>query len=339
MRGVLLSALLLLSACSGSTSPLSRAWQSGLDVGEAALQSGNPGIALQSAEAVLARTPGDANALLLKGDALTALGRFDDAVDAYNGALKSDPGSVRGRIGLGRIRLASDPAAAEALFLEAENREPRNTTALTDLGIARDLQGRHADAQTAYRQALGINPDLRAAQVNLALSMAMTGDGPDAVRLIRPLAEAPDASRKLRHDYAAVLAMTGQRAEAERILSTDLSPAETRQAVDALSGHPTAVSLSGAGAGIPASGPDQAVGIEVQLASAVSEDAANAEWVRLQEKLPQAMNRHLPLINRVERDGKVFWRLRTAGFSTPADARAFCSQVRAVGGACVVGGV
>ena len=47
--------------------------------------------------------------------------------------------------------------------------------ALNDLGIARDLQGRHTDAQTAYRSALGVDPDMRAAQVNLALSLAMSG--------------------------------------------------------------------------------------------------------------------------------------------------------------------
>ena len=34
--------------------------------------------------------------------------------------------------------------------------------ALNDLGIARDLQGRHTDAQTAYREALGVNPDMAA---------------------------------------------------------------------------------------------------------------------------------------------------------------------------------
>ena len=47
--------------------------------------------------------------------------------------------------------------------------------ALNDLGIARDLQGRHTDAQMAYRQALGISPEMSAAQVNLALSLAMGG--------------------------------------------------------------------------------------------------------------------------------------------------------------------
>ena len=105
------------------------------------------------------------------------------------------------------------------------------TAALNNMGIARDLQGRHLDAQEAYRAALGINPELSAAQVNLALSMAMSGQGARALPIIRPLAEAPGATRKTRHDYAAVLAMSGRKAEAEAILSQDLTPEEVRQAL------------------------------------------------------------------------------------------------------------
>jgi Flp pilus assembly protein TadD len=47
------------------------------------------------------------------------------------------------------------------------------------------------------------------AQVNLALSLAMSGRADDAAPLLRPLASAPNASRKLRHDLAALLAMRG----------------------------------------------------------------------------------------------------------------------------------
>jgi Flp pilus assembly protein TadD len=351
MRGAMLAILLLLAACSGGRGDIRNTLngtQPGLDVADAALRAGSPQIALQTADAILAKSPGNSAALLVRGDALTSLGRFEEAADAYTRVLQAAPGSVGARVGLGRIRLASDPAAAEALFLEALNRDPRNTIALTDMGIARDLQGRHADAQDAYRQALGIDPELRAAQVNLALSLAMSGDGAGAVRLIRPLAEAPSANRKLRHDYAAVLAMSGDRPQAERILSADLSPTETRQALDAYAAKPAATLLAAAPASTaPAStaaprpgamAPEPPGGFQVQLSAAMSEDAANVEWQHLQEKLPEAMNGHRPTIDRVDQGGKVFWRLRTGGFHTPADARGFCDQVRAAGGTCVVGG-
>jgi Flp pilus assembly protein TadD len=190
-------------------------------VADNALKGGSPEIALQIANNVLAQNPGNGSALATKGEALTALGHPEEAAIAFSQVPPRDPASVSAQIGLGRIRLASDPVAAEAAFLGALSQDPRNGVALNDLGIARDLQGRHTDAQTAYRSALGVDPDMRAAQVNLALSLAMSGQSRDAVQLLRPLASKPDASPQVRHDMAAVLAMSGSRTEAEQILSKD----------------------------------------------------------------------------------------------------------------------
>jgi Flp pilus assembly protein TadD len=205
----------------------------GLDVADTALKGGSPEIALQIASNVLAQNPGNGSALATKGEALTALGRPEEAAIAFSQVPPKDPASVSAQIGLGRIKLATDPVGAEAAFLGALSQDPRNGVALNDLGIARDLQGRHTDAQTAYRSALGVDPDMRAAQVNLALSLAMSGQSRDAVQLLRPLASKPDASPQVRHDMAAVLAMSGSKAEAEQILSKDLSPEQVKQAMDA----------------------------------------------------------------------------------------------------------
>lgn len=198
----------------------------------AALRGGSPDTALQ----ILANSSGGASssaALILQGDALTALGRYEEAQIAYQSVLSRDPRSVGAQIGLGRLRLATDPASAEVLFLGALKSDPRNTTALNDLGVSRDLQNNHEGAQEAYRQALGIDPQMSAALVNLALSMAMTGKGNEAVRMLRPIAGAPDASPKMRHDLAAALTMAGRRDEAEQILKADLSPEDVRVALDA----------------------------------------------------------------------------------------------------------
>jgi Flp pilus assembly protein TadD len=204
-----------------------------MDVADAALKGGSPQIALQIAENVLAHNPGNQDALLTKGEALTALGQSDDAAVVFSQVLANDKTSVSANIGLGRIELGSNPVVAEELFLEAIKHDPRNAVALNDLGIARDLQGRHTDAQTAYRQALGINPEMAGAEVNLALSLAMTGQSQDAVHLLQPLAEKPGATQQTRHDLAAVLAMSGDKTEAARILSRDLPPDQVQQALAA----------------------------------------------------------------------------------------------------------
>ncbi len=226
--------LLLVLALAGCGGPIEREFSRStpsLNVADAALRGGSAQVALQVATGVLSSSPNNAEALTIQGDALTMLGRPDQAATSYEQALRSDKDMIRAKIGLGRLKLGNDPATAERLFLEVLSKDPRDTTALNNLGIARDLQGQHAGAQSAYQQALGVAPDLHAAQVNLALSLAMSGKGAQAIPLIQPLASQPSATRKLRHDYAAVLAMSGRRAEAEAILQVDLTPAEVRQAM------------------------------------------------------------------------------------------------------------
>lgn len=76
--------------------------------------------------------------------------------------------------------------------------------------------------------------------------------------------------------------------------------------------------------------------IAVQLAAVQSEGAAQAEWRSLQRRLPDLLGARQPAFPKTERDGKTFWRVRTAGFADVAEARGFCERVRAKGAACSV---
>ena len=223
----------LLAACASDDTGRFGSGQPRLDIARAALAAGSPEIALNVTNAILAATPDNVPALISQGDAFSALGRVDEAQVSYAKALAGDPKSIGAQIGLGRLRLSSDPVQAQWLFLKVLQREPRNTVALNNLGIAYDLQGKHGSAQSAYRQALGADPALRAAEVNLALSMALSGQAPAAVQLLKPLASGPDAPRRMRHDLAAALAMAGDKRAAAQILGADLVPEQVDRALQA----------------------------------------------------------------------------------------------------------
>lgn len=91
---------------------------------------------------------------------------------------------------------------------------------------------------------------------------------------------------------------------------------------------PSAPAVQGATPAGPAA-PGRAA---VQLGALVSEEAARAEWTRLQRRVPELAGRQ-PQVTRLERDGQPpLWRLRATGI---ADPRALCDAVRARGGACV----
>jgi hypothetical protein len=74
----------------------------------------------------------------------------------------------------------------------------------------------------------------------------------------------------------------------------------------------------------------------VQLAALTSEPAAKAEWDRLVKHWPDLFGGHQPSFSKTEHSGQVFWRVRTGGFDSVAQATAFCERLRAKGGGCSV---
>lgn len=237
MRPLIAATFMLLAGCAGHTSapPFASLPAASLNLARAALDGGSPDLAVSLSGAALAQHPDDVTALQLQAEGLTAQGRSEEARAVFARLLLLDPASVPAELGLGRILLASDAAGAEAHLLGALAHEPRNAAALNDLGIARDLQGRHSDAQVAYRHALGVAPQMQAAVVNLALSLAMTGQAQDGLILLRPIANAEGASPRVHQNLAVVATLAGDRETANAALCCDLSAEDRARAVQAFS--------------------------------------------------------------------------------------------------------
>lgn len=113
------------------------------------------------------------------------------------------------QLALGRVLLQTDPVHAEQVFLAALAGSPRNADILNDLGVARDLQGHYAEAQAAYRKALSAAPTLRSARINLALSLALSGKGTDALTTVQPIAATPSHTSAEQADVAAINSLAG----------------------------------------------------------------------------------------------------------------------------------
>jgi Flp pilus assembly protein TadD len=223
MRPALLLSLLLLVSCTSTHDTSFSSRPPGLDVADVALANGAPDTALRIAQQALAANPHNVAALIRAAGAQAALGQRDLAARSLGQALAIAPDNDEAALGLGRLKLATDPAEAAEVFLRVTTRYPHNVAALVDLGIASDLLGQHDEAQRNYRRALAIEPDRLAANVNLGLSLALSGDAQQALRILRPLALGPGTSPRIRQDLAVALALAGDNAEAVSILHKDMS--------------------------------------------------------------------------------------------------------------------
>lgn len=221
MRLTAISLLLMLGACTTSSDEPRLATEPTVHTAELAIENGNPALALKIADNLLKRDPGDVDALAARGDALFELGQTGLAVTSFQDALRRDSGSVRAMVGLGRAKLNTDPVAAETLFMRALRSEPRNVSALNDMGIAADMQGRHADAQANYRKAMALAPENLATQLNLGLSLAKSGDKAGALEILQPMAANQETPAQMRANLATALTAAGDPASAEKINGVD----------------------------------------------------------------------------------------------------------------------
>lgn len=157
------------------------------------------------------------------GDTLLALGSVDEAIVAYNSALARDQtclpalqGLAKAYVQTGRPELALGPLN-QALALS-----PDNPKLVVLLGVVEDIEGRHSQAQLDYRRGLQRAPGDPALTVDLALSLALSGDYPNAIAVLQPLATAASATAQERQTLALIYGLEGSVGEAARLGRVDL---------------------------------------------------------------------------------------------------------------------
>jgi Flp pilus assembly protein TadD len=121
------------------------------------------------------------------------------------------------------------PALAVPYFERARAATPGDWRIELGQGVAYDLMGRHAGAQSLYRAGLAQAPDQPDLTSNLALSLALTGDVAGALDLLQPLLGASGTDARHRQTLAMVHGLAGDRDAARRIAAIDLTPRAVEQ--------------------------------------------------------------------------------------------------------------
>ncbi|MGC0274592.1 tetratricopeptide repeat protein [Pseudactinotalea sp. Z1739] len=156
---------------------------------ECALGLGEPDEALRAAAQAVAQHPLMVAPLIVRPRALSAVGRHDESRQSADAAIRLDPHGY-----LGHLQRASADAHARKVttagrasmqtVLRLAPNEPDAHVVAGNLSLAR---GNLAAAQRSYQTALGLDPDNKAAQYNLAIANQHTFGWATSARLLRGL--------------------------------------------------------------------------------------------------------------------------------------------------------
>ncbi len=142
--------------------------------------------------------PDDREVLAEYGKALAASGSYDQALDA--------------------IRRAQTPDNPSWQLISAE-------------AAILDQMNHHAQARTLYAQALKYAPNEPSVLSNFGMSYVLTGELPQAEKLLRQAIAQPNADSRVRQNLALVVGLQGHFAQAEKIASAEISPDQARENV------------------------------------------------------------------------------------------------------------
>ena len=164
--------------------------------------------------------------LVAAGDVLLEMGSVNEAIVSYNNALLRGGQNLPALLGLARAYLKTGkPALALDPLNKAYALSPDDPKMLLLQGVAKDFSGEHAEAQAWYRRGLVAAPNDPALTVNLALSLALSGDYNSAIAALQPMAMAPGGSPQERQTLALIYGLRGNLAEAARLNRLDLDDA------------------------------------------------------------------------------------------------------------------
>lgn len=174
--------------------------------------------------------PSETQALIEQGNTLLAQGAVEEANLIFKRAVRYSGGDADAVGALARsYLLLHRPSDALGEYDLALARDTNNPRWHSGRGVALDQLGQHEGAQQAYKAALGLAPaatDASAnATINLALSLAISGDRASASQLLTDLAIDARYAVRARHNLAIVKALGGNTKASADLLSGELNSA------------------------------------------------------------------------------------------------------------------
>ena len=157
--------------------------------------------------------PNDADMHCKLGNALSDLGRLNEAEASFRRALeiKPDYAEVHSNLGL-TLKELGRLNEAEACYRQALEIKPDYAEAHSNLGLTLRELGRLAEAEASYRQALEIRPDFAEAYGNLGGLLKEQGKFDEALAYYRQSGRLMPENDDIQHQIASLSGRTTERA-------------------------------------------------------------------------------------------------------------------------------
>jgi protein O-GlcNAc transferase len=183
----------------------------------------SPSAASFLAQRVVEAAPNDAEGWSVLGQALSALSRGDEAIQAFRQAARLTPDDAHAQSNLSvALSRAGDPHAAVAAAQRAISLDPRLAEAHANLGHSYNILERSEDAVSAFTAALHLRPDFSDALLGLARAYKSRGrPSLGVIALLRAIALAPSESQ-LHFELATLYQELGEHRLAKDALSRGL---------------------------------------------------------------------------------------------------------------------
>jgi len=191
-------------------------------------QKGDYKNALQFYEKAVREEPNNLDLRLKYATVLNLMKLYPDARRELRNILKIDNTLMGAKIELTKTYLNENkPKEALKLLNEIKASSELNSNCLVLLGTTHDMLGQHSLAQDNYRQAIKLDPTNNHIQSNLGLSLALSGQLSQGIKILEELNRLSTATAKDRHNLAVAYGMNKQYDKAKKLLATDLSPDNT----------------------------------------------------------------------------------------------------------------
>lgn len=173
---------------------------------------------------VLQVSPGNPDALHLRGALAYQTGNMQVALDSLTAAAARAPKA--GNI-LATLALVQDGAGmkevAERSYRKAQRLEPRNAEIRNNLGALLKSQGKTDEAIRQFRDALKLDPHYIQALINLAGTLFRAGEAEEAEEHFRRALALEPSNTDVATDLAVVLQHAGKTEEAEELFTAALT--------------------------------------------------------------------------------------------------------------------